>query len=180
MRGASATIALEIPVSTVMKAGIGVLGRTSVWNSPMTSPPRTVTAPISVMPQSAGEPPVVSRSTTTNVTSDRGTPKSSNVSCTICMKQTYDRPPTQGPRHPDEASGPRPRSTRPGVCQTSPLAFGTSVGGPNADGGEIDELDDRLRDLPGPWSALRRLLRAGPGQGVAARPRGRAAAGARG
>ena len=32
-----------------MNAGIGTPGLTRVWNSPSTSPPRTLTAPISVM-----------------------------------------------------------------------------------------------------------------------------------
>ena len=32
-----------------MKAGISVCGLTRVWNSPSTSPPRTFTAPISVI-----------------------------------------------------------------------------------------------------------------------------------
>ena len=80
MGGASTTIELLMPVSTAMKGGISVCGLTSVWNSPSTSPPRTLTAPISVIidPASA-EPPVVSRSTTVNVTSRSGRPSSSNV-----------------------------------------------------------------------------------------------------
>ncbi len=48
-RGASATMWLLIPVRTVMNGGIGVLGRTRVWNSPSTWPARTFTAPISVI-----------------------------------------------------------------------------------------------------------------------------------
>ena len=32
-----------------MNGGIGAPGSTSVWNSPSTSPPRTLTAPISVI-----------------------------------------------------------------------------------------------------------------------------------
>ncbi len=71
-----------MPVSTAMKAGISVRGSTSVWNSPTTSPPRTLTAPISVIiDPAAAEPPVVSRSTTQNVTSRSGRPSSSNVRC---------------------------------------------------------------------------------------------------
>ena len=62
MRGASTTIALVMPVSTVMNGGIGAPGLTSVWNVPSSSPPRYRTAPISVISQSAGDPPVVSRS----------------------------------------------------------------------------------------------------------------------
>ena len=49
MRGASATIAVVMPVSDWMNGGIGRCGLTRVWNSPSTSPPRTLTAPISVM-----------------------------------------------------------------------------------------------------------------------------------
>jgi hypothetical protein len=66
-----------MPVSTAMKGGIEARGRTSVWNSPSTSPPRTFTAPISVISQVCGEPPVVSRSTTTKVVSRSGLPSSS-------------------------------------------------------------------------------------------------------
>ena len=78
--GASTTIELLMPVSTAMNGGISVCGLTSVWNSPSTSPPRTLTAPISVIidPASA-EPPVVSRSTTVNVTSRSGRPSSSKL-----------------------------------------------------------------------------------------------------
>ena len=66
--GASATIELVMPVSTAMNGGIAVCGLTRVWNSPSTSPPRTLTAPISVIIEPASaEPPVVSRSTTQNV-----------------------------------------------------------------------------------------------------------------
>jgi hypothetical protein len=80
--GASATIVLVMPVSTAMNAGISVCGLTSVWNSPSTSPPRTLTAPISVIidPPSA-DPPVVSRSTTQNVMSRSGRPSSSKLRC---------------------------------------------------------------------------------------------------
>ena len=71
-----------MPVSTEMNAGMGPPGSTSVWNSPSTSPPRTLTAPISVMADDAGVAPVVSRSTTTNVTSDNGVPSSSSATWT--------------------------------------------------------------------------------------------------
>ena len=66
-----------------MNAGISVRGLTRVWNSPSTSPPRTLTAPISVIiePPSA-EPPVVSRSTTQKVMSRSGRPSSSKLRCT--------------------------------------------------------------------------------------------------
>ena len=89
MRGASSTMASVMPVSTEMKAGIGSAGLTRVWNSPSTSPPRTLTAPISVMPHSAGAPPVDSRSTTTKVTSMRRVPRSSNVAWIACMGRPY-------------------------------------------------------------------------------------------
>ncbi len=137
MRGAPATIESVMPVSTEMKAGMAPPGLTRVWNSPTTSPPRTLTAPISVMPHSAGLPPVVSRSTTTKVTDDRGVPRSSNVPWTIVM------PPTVGSRTdtPGEARGGRGRRAvaghdvaavgrplleRGGVaegCRWSPLAW---------------------------------------------------------
>ncbi len=80
--GASQTMLLVMPVSTAMKAGISVRGLTRVWNSPSTSPPRTFTAPISVIiePPSA-EPPVVSRSTTQKVMSCSGRPNSSKLRC---------------------------------------------------------------------------------------------------
>ena len=71
MAGSSATAASVMPVSTEMNAGIGMPGLTRVWNSPSTSPPRTLTAPISVIAHEAGDPPVVSRSTTTKVRSDQ-------------------------------------------------------------------------------------------------------------
>ena len=57
-----------MPVRWVMNGGIGISGLTSAWNDPMRSPARYLTAPTSVIRQSAGEPPVVSRSTTQNVT----------------------------------------------------------------------------------------------------------------
>ena len=88
MRGASATMPSVMPVRTEMKAGMGSAGLTRVWNSPRTSPPRTLTAPISVMPHCAGVPPVVSRSTTTNVTPASGVPRSSNVAWKECMATT--------------------------------------------------------------------------------------------
>ncbi len=76
MRGAVATIASVIPVRTEMNGGIGASGRTSVASSARTSPPRIFTAPISVISLSAARLPVVSRSTTTKVTSRRGRPSS--------------------------------------------------------------------------------------------------------
>ena len=71
-----------MPVSTAMKGGMAWWGLTRVWNSPRTSPPRTFTAPISVIiDPPAAEPPVVSRSTTQKVTSRSGRPSSSKVAC---------------------------------------------------------------------------------------------------
>ena len=109
MRGASRTMPSVMPVSTEMKAGIGSPGLTRVWNSPRGSPPRTLTAPISVMPHSAGAPPVVSRSTTTNVTSAREVPRSSNVDWIACMPRPYAGVPTtpgrRGGRAPLERRG---------------------------------------------------------------------------
>src|SRR3954449_1965117 len=65
-----------------MDGGMRAPGFTSVWKVPRHSPPRSFTAPISVMADDAGEPPVVSRSTTTKVTSRSGVPTSSTVDCT--------------------------------------------------------------------------------------------------
>ena len=63
-----------MPVRCAMNGGIGTSGSTSAWNDPRRSPPRYFTAPTSVILQSRGEPPVVSRSTTQNVTSSSGMP----------------------------------------------------------------------------------------------------------
>jgi hypothetical protein len=90
--GAATTMASVIPVSTEMNGGIGDPGSTSVPNSPSTSPPRTFTAPISVIACCAAEPPVVSRSKTTNVTSRSGVPSSSRVPCTGATPTTLERP----------------------------------------------------------------------------------------
>ena len=68
MRGAGMTIAWVMPVSTVISGGIAMPGFTRVWNVPRHSPPRTLIAPTSVMAQRSTDPPVVSRSTTQNVT----------------------------------------------------------------------------------------------------------------
>ena len=80
--GAEATIELVMPVSTAMNGGICACGLTSVWNSPSTSPPRTLTAPISVIiAPPCTEAPVVSRSTTQKVMSRSGRPSSSKLIC---------------------------------------------------------------------------------------------------
>ena len=80
--GAEATIELVMPVSTAMNGGICACGLTSVWNSPSTSPPRTLTAPISVIIAPPWtEAPVVSRSTTQKVMSRSGRPSSSKLIC---------------------------------------------------------------------------------------------------
>src|SRR5690606_39133169 len=82
IRGEPDTIEVVMPVKVAMNAGTGPPGSTSVWNSPSTCPPRTLTAPISVIAEVSGVPPVVSRSTTTKVTSAKGVPTSSRVSWT--------------------------------------------------------------------------------------------------
>ncbi len=71
-----------IPVSAATNGGTGMPGLVSVANSPRVWPARTLTAPNSVMPASTGAPPVVSRSTTTKVTSDNGVPRSAKEDCT--------------------------------------------------------------------------------------------------
>ena len=88
IRGAVRTIESVMPVSTAMNAGIGAPGLTSVCSSPSTWPARTLTAPISVMAALAGDPPVVSRSTMTNVTSPSGVPSSSSVPWTDLTRRT--------------------------------------------------------------------------------------------
>lgn len=109
MRGAPATIASVMPVSTWMKAGMGALGRTSVWNSPSTCPPRTLTAPTSVIAEAEALPPVVSRSTTTNVTPANAVPSSSSVPWTAFMSETVcratDRPRQARLERPSRAAG---------------------------------------------------------------------------
>lgn len=80
--GAATTMLSVMPVSTEMKGGIGEPGSTRVPNSPSTSPPLTLTAPISVIACSPAETPVVSRSNTTKVTWLSGVPSSSSVPCT--------------------------------------------------------------------------------------------------
>ncbi len=72
IRGALHTIAVVIPVSATICGGMLRPGSTSVASSPSTTPPRTLTAPISVIwswLSPLARPPVVSRSTTTNVVS---------------------------------------------------------------------------------------------------------------
>ena len=81
MGGASTTMASVMPVRMVIDGGIPVPGSTRVWKVPRHSPPRSLTAPTSVMAQSAAEVPVVSRSTTQKVTSVRGIPRSSRLLC---------------------------------------------------------------------------------------------------
>ncbi len=71
-----------MPVSTVISGGMPRPGSTSVANSPSTSPPRTLTAPISVIASVSAPPPVVSRSTTTKVTSRSGSSSSSKAAWT--------------------------------------------------------------------------------------------------
>ena len=92
IRGASTTIACVIPVSTVMNGGIGAPGLTRVWKVPSRSPPRYRTAPISVISQSAAEPPVVSRSRMQKGTSMSGAPRSSKVRCRARVTFPEPRP----------------------------------------------------------------------------------------
>ena len=97
MGGAPMSIVVVMPVSTWMNGGTGPPGSTSVWNSPSTSPPRTLTAPISVIAQSAGVPPVVSRSTTTNV--DVRQRRAEVVQARLvraCRRRPGSRPPRRG------------------------------------------------------------------------------------
>ncbi len=58
-------------------------GLTSVANVPRHSPPRTFVAPISVIMSSARSLPVVSMSSTQNVTSHSGVPRSSRLRCPV-------------------------------------------------------------------------------------------------
>ncbi len=64
--GAAVTMASLIPVSATMSGGMARPGLTSVLNSARMWPPHSRTAPISVMPASSGDQPVVSTSTITN------------------------------------------------------------------------------------------------------------------
>jgi hypothetical protein len=57
-----------------MDGGTGIPGLTREANSPCRRPPRTRTAPISVIAAASGDQPVVSRSTTANSSSASGTP----------------------------------------------------------------------------------------------------------
>ena len=60
---------LSVGDEVVTAGGMLRSGWTRLWNSPITSPRRTFTAPTSVMRSWPGDNPVVSRSTTTKVTS---------------------------------------------------------------------------------------------------------------
>ena len=79
MGGLPRSIASVMPVSAVTAASTGTAASTRVWNVPRRSPPRNRAAPTSVMAQVAAEAPVVSRSTTQNVTSCRGVARSSTL-----------------------------------------------------------------------------------------------------
>ena len=68
-----------MPVSAVTAGSTGAGASTKVWNVPRHSPARNRAAPTSVMAQVAAEAPVVSRSTTQNVTSWSGVASSSTV-----------------------------------------------------------------------------------------------------
>ncbi len=77
--GAGMIIASVMPVSTVIIGGMGTPGLTSVSNVPRHLPPRSLSAPTSVIAHAPADVPVVSRSTTTNVTSANGVPSSSKL-----------------------------------------------------------------------------------------------------
>ena len=71
-----------MPVSRLICPGSGPSIETNVDNSARTAPPRTRTAPISVISSVPGLVPVVSRSTTTKVISDSNGSRSSNAAWT--------------------------------------------------------------------------------------------------
>ena len=138
-----------MPVSTAMNGGIEVCGLTSVWNSPSTSPPRTLTAPISVIIEPAwAEPPVVSRSTTQKVMSRRGRPSSSKAS--ICADHLLMSSTLGSRTDKTVQAGPTRRVSRPDRLS---VAAAVRVGFP-----WIEEIDDerahRLRQLPGSRARL--------------------------
>src|SRR5699024_10896411 len=134
IEGACATAASVMPVSAATKAGIGRSGSTKVRNSPSTSPPRTFTAPISVIASAAGSVPVVSRSTTTRVASARGVPRSSKLSWRRAdMVEAYDATPTAR-----SCAASARRSA--GVVEAGP---GSARGLP----ARVDLLDDRCEVL---------------------------------
>ncbi|SHX12043.1 Uncharacterised protein [Mycobacteroides abscessus subsp. abscessus] len=94
MRGASQTMAVVIPVSCTICGGMARPGSIRVASSPMISPPRTLTAPISVMasqppPVSSARarPPVVSRSTTTNVVSRSNASSRSKANWSVALPE---------------------------------------------------------------------------------------------
>ena len=68
IHGAGRTMASVMPVRKVISRGIPTPGFTSVWKVPRHSPPRSFTAPTSVMADCGGAAPVVSKSRTQNVT----------------------------------------------------------------------------------------------------------------
>ena len=79
--GAVTTMELLMPVSRCTNGDMAwPAGLTSVWNSPSILPPRTRTAPISVTLPPARSAPVVSKSSTVNVTSLRSVPMSAMLS----------------------------------------------------------------------------------------------------
>ena len=92
--GALETIADVIPVKTVISGGIARPGSMRVWNTPSCSPPRYLTAPISVILSLSRRPPVVSKSSTQKVASWRGVPRSSsdcwNTYTNIANKRSID------------------------------------------------------------------------------------------
>ena len=92
MVGALHTIAVVMPVSATICGGMLRPGSTRVASSPSTAPPRTLTAPISVMeswPSPLARPPVVSRSTTTKVVSRSDTESMSKASGSTSAKLSW-------------------------------------------------------------------------------------------
>src|SRR5918997_1245977 len=127
-------------------------GSTRVWNPPSPSPPRTLTAPISVIAQSFGEPPVVSRSTTTKVTSASGVPSSSIVACS-----------KRGSPAAARAAVPARRAGESGTGRAGEGRTGRTVGRGADSPGDARRGTRRGEDLARPGGAVRRPL---------ARPRG--------
>ena len=100
IRGALATIDCVMPVSTTTLGAIALPGLTRVAIVPKHSPPRTLTTPISVIRSPPRSVPVVSMSSTQNVTSASGMPRSSSERCTAaqlstnarsCQEQAFDQ-----------------------------------------------------------------------------------------
>ena len=99
--GASATMASLMPVSSAMSAGMAWPGFTRVANSASIRPPRTRTAPISVIPAVSGDQPVVSMSTTAK-----------SRLCSVRHRSASPGRASPGPRHSPGRASPEP----PGIA----------------------------------------------------------------